>query len=117
MTDFISVPGVIAALDLKIPYVINAPALVDFAQDFNIMPAFNYKRNARMCCGTICITQSIKTFALKKVARIESLSNPYKVRYSKVLHESVIMLNSFWGLDSAISLPPNNIVTGPLSIP
>lgn len=38
-------------------------------------------------------------------------------KYTRGMQERLIFLNTFWGLDKPQALPPNMIVTGPISKP
>ena len=43
--------------------------------------------------------------------------NPERYEYWLNLNKRVILFNTFTGLDPAYSLPPNYVLTGPLSLP
>lgn len=59
--DFFTRVGVHIADDLKIPCVVNVPGLISFRDNCGVSGIFYYK-NARNCCGSVCISEKSKSF-------------------------------------------------------
>jgi hypothetical protein len=111
VVDFFTIPATIVCDELEIPMVLNMPGPVEmYGLSNNIFPA-NY--NTFNCCGYICIKQTWFQWLINTVMTVEYSSPRWKASFDK-LPLRVVLINSFWGLDSSRPMPPNCIVTGPL---
>lgn len=107
--------GVYAADEMGIPVVINMPGPLPFLKNvFHLkMPDF---KNARTCCGCICVKETAMRGFLRMVVPHAALEKR-EAEYINSFHRRSCLINSFWGLDPAESVPPNFVHTGPLSRP
>jgi hypothetical protein len=114
VADFYSSPGSILAKELGIPLVINVPgpfALLNDMCGFEV-PAM---KNASSCCGLVYFKRRLYD-CYARVA--EDWISPYQGKYAReCAYDEVWMVNSFFGLEPAVCLPPNVRLIGPVSKP
>lgn len=111
--DFFTRVGVHIADELKIPCVINIPGLMSFWDTCGLSGVFYYK-NASSCCGIVCIGEKFKAFSVRMLF---GYINKRRMNYYSGFNERMVLFNSFWGLDEPTPVPPNYVLTGPLSKP
>ena len=73
-----------------------------------------HKSRTSVCCGTVCLRPN-KTDGAAQEAMKQIMDTAYVSKMYKTLLERVVLVNTFFGLDDAQSVPPNIIVTGPLT--
>lgn len=113
--DFFSRNGILAADEMGIPSVINVPGSLTMLDEYGMLVVPNMK-NACNCCGMICIRQTCTQLCAGFVSQIYLEEERHKAYY-KSWSSRVMLFNSFWGLEKAITVPPNLYHTGPLSPP
>lgn len=116
--DFYTRLGVEAADEMGIPSVINNPGPVEHLKNFEYLPTADLKYSSSVCsslCGCICIFQSFNQCLGLTIGRL--VYSRKQIDYFRSWVERPLLINSFWGLDRAQSLPPNYFLTGPLSKP
>lgn len=67
------------------------------------------------CCGCLCIPRSVKQGVIRTV--LKRVVKPESWAYYESFPKRLLLINSFWGLDKAMAVPPNWIPTGPLFRP
>lgn len=101
MVDFFSLAAMKVAKELKIPLVINHPGSCDIFEHLDL-PMLS------KCSSWLGLTVFFNTpsFRIKKRIRPLYSTGPY---YSS----SLVLMNTFFGYDTAQSLPPNVRLVGP----
>lgn len=96
------------------PVVINMPGPISLSAEMGTLKLPDV-RNSTSCCGVICLTETLKqlmTGCILKMVLGSTVANGWNN-----MQDHIVLCNSFWGLDRALSIPPNIIMTGPLSKP
>lgn len=112
--DFFTRIGVHIGDELGIPVIINMPALISYFKESNLDGTIDLE-NASVCCGQVCIKQNALFCAYKLLLVIQK--NPERAKYWINFNKRVVLWNTFIGLDPAYTLPPNYVLTGPLTLP
>ena len=113
VVDMLTCSGFDAADALKIPVIVNCPGPLNM---FGLMgKVVLTKRNTSTCCGFLCVRQTIKEGIANKAIKF-FFANPNMTRNLRTMcSRNLVISNSFWGLEEAMPVPPNMILTGPLS--
>ena len=53
--DYFTRVGAEIADDMGIPCVINTPGLLNFMDEYGFSGVVNYKKDATICCGMMCV--------------------------------------------------------------
>lgn len=64
--DFFTRVGIHIADELGIPSVVNVPGLMSFWDTCGVSGIFYYK-NAKSCCGTVCIGEKFKAWSIRSL--------------------------------------------------
>jgi hypothetical protein len=92
-----------------------------FSTKYGLLINPSYSTNAWSCCGCICMFRPLiyafmidsAGFGLKH--HLKDFPNSL-VSYTNT-HHRVVICNSFFGLEPGEAIPPNIVLTGPLSDP
>jgi hypothetical protein len=115
VSDFFSRAGVPAADKLGIPCVINIPGTLDGYSNYGFSGIFDSKRS-QSCCGCLCYSKSTMQNIYYASSKYMMYS-PEVFEYYMSFNKRVCLWNTYWGLEEAVPVPPNYIVTGPLNDP
>lgn len=109
LSDFNSHFPLIVADNLKIPVVVNAPCPLALMY-VNPLPGLVVNKGCtRVCCGSLCICAD-PLIDLVRLAKCVYKTN----RLQTTIKNRIVLVNSYFGLERPISLPPNVTMTGPL---
>lgn len=110
LSDYFSTCGVINANRLNIPLVINAPISLAYFERLG-WDMINM-RQASSCCGMICVKRTcLRAF----VGWITNKVAKYSKECNNSQYDNIWMVDSFWGMDKPVCLPPNILLVGPLT--
>ena len=72
-------------------------------------------KNVSNCCGCLCIRKPIAHSITD--TSFFFVNSKRQRTFARTMQSRLILMNTFWGFDKPQALPPNFILTGPISKP
>jgi len=114
VSDFGAVAGMRVAEELGIPLVVNMPGPVALARDaLGLMDTSTHRSFGGLHLGL----SGRGPFAFVTWMNIKFIGDWFAEVRRHLAGGAVLLINSFWGMDEPMALPPNIVVTGPLLPP
>ena len=111
ISDFFGRNGIIAADEMKIPSVVNCGLPLKMFVDTAMFKLID-QRNTSRCCGCLCVSQSCADCAIQCLYKSDEMKEAKK--FNSSFNKRTVLVNSFFGLENPIAMPPNFVITGPL---
>eukprot|EP00440_Ansanella_granifera_P062586 gb/GFBE01067862.1/.p1 GENE.gb/GFBE01067862.1/~~gb/GFBE01067862.1/.p1 ORF type:complete len:471 (+),score=112.15 gb/GFBE01067862.1/:1-1413(+) len=111
VADFAAIAGMEAAEEMNIPLVINLPGPMMLGRD--LLGALDY--NSMVSFGGLHLFMTpFSVPALGRTFNVDGL-NIFASTLTKHMTRSLVLVNSFFGMEKPVPLPPNVHLTGPLA--